>query len=224
MVSAAGAVIEVSIAQQLSDACSTINSSGGEYTISLQEDITGSVMVNHENAVVTLVGNGHTLTQPKTVANVYKGTLNLDDGSSALTLKSDGTYGEDPGIIYVFGTTAKCNMYDKVTVTGRKSNNYFGGGATIRRGTFHMYGGTITDCEVNGGTTCFGGGVSATEGGGVFVSAMKTTETQKTLIHNATISKNTAEQGAGIEAALNWLQADIDGCSITNNIANATIN
>lgn len=372
--SAAGTVIEVRTPEELSAACSTINSNGGEYTISLQEDITGSITVNKETAVVTLVGNGHTLTQPTAVVNVIKGTLNLGDGNSALTLKSEGTYGDEPGIIYVWGENAVCNMYDKVTVTGRKNNNYFGGGATIGPGTFHMYGGTITDCGVNGGSTCFGGGVaaigggkfimdgglitncyvknayhgdngytgggkingagggvvvvsggsfemnggeisncesdfgggaallissgeymnnkrtygeyfgytqniitinngtikdnsaaflgggvfssgyyytsqtaicannppigynaktgtyinggnisenSASEGGGVFVSAMKTTDTQKTLIHNATISKNTAEQGAGIEAVLDWLQADIDGCTITDNIASA---
>lgn len=373
-VSATGTVIEVSTAQQLTDACSTINSNGGEYTISLQADITGYVTVNNETAVVTLVGNGHTLTQPTAVVNVIKGTLNLGDGNSALTLKSEGTQGDEPGIIYVWGENAVCNMYDKVTVTGRKNNNYFGGGATVGPGTFHMYGGTITDCGVDGGSVCFGGGVaaigggkfimdgglitncyvknayhgengytggaeingagggvvvvnggsfemnggeisncesdfgggaallisyeeimnyyntygvnfgytqniitindgtikdnsaaflgggvfssgyyytnnpalatnnppigynaktgtyinggnisenSASEGGGVFVSAMNTTDTQKTLIHGATISKNTAEQGAGIEAALNWLQADIDGCTITDNIASA---
>jgi hypothetical protein len=59
-------------------------------------------------------------------------------------------------------------MYDKVTVTGRKNNNYFGGGATVGPGTFHMYGGTITDCGVDGGSVCFGGGVAAI-GGGKFI-------------------------------------------------------
>lgn len=175
-VSAAGTVIEVSTAQQLTDACSTINSNGGEYTISLQEDITGYVTVDNETAVVTLVGNGHTLTQSTAVINVLKGTLNLGDENSALTLKSEGTQGDEPGIIYVYGENAVCNMYDKVTVTGRKNNNYFGGGATVGPGTFHMYGGTITDCGVDGGSVCFGGGVASINGGTFIMDGGKITE------------------------------------------------
>lgn len=197
-VSAAGTVINVSTPAGLSDACSTINSAGGTYTINLQADITGSVIVNHDDAVVTLVGNGHTLTQPKTVVNVYKGVLNLGDGSSELTLRSDGTYGEDPGIIYVFGTNAQCNMKDKVTVTGRKSNNYFGGGATVRRGVFHMYGGTITDCEVNGGSTCFGGGVAVTEGGKFIMDGGKITNcSTKNPYHGTGYAGGAKINGAG---------------------------
>lgn len=50
-------------------------------------------------------------------------------------------------------------MYSGVTVCDRVGSNYPGGGVTVQGGTFHMYGGTIKNCGINGGGVCYGGGV-----------------------------------------------------------------
>ena len=83
--SAASTVINVSDASELNAAFSQINSNGGEFTVSLQADIAGTITVNHDDAVVTVIGNGHSLSANTTIANVYKGTLNLGDGNTADT-------------------------------------------------------------------------------------------------------------------------------------------
>ena len=58
------------------------------------------------------------------------------------------------------------NMYNGVTIKDIETNNYFGGGVTITDGsTFHMYGGTIDNCGIQGGSVCYGGGVAAINGG-----------------------------------------------------------
>lgn len=51
-------------------------------------------------------------------------------------------------------------MYDEVTLRDNQTNNYFGGGVTVRGGTFNMYGGTIDNCGVKDVSVCFGGGVA----------------------------------------------------------------
>ncbi len=57
-------------------------------------------------------------------------------------------------------------MYNGVTIKDIETNNYFGGGVTITDGsTFHMYGGTIDNCGIQGGSVCYGGGVAAINGG-----------------------------------------------------------
>lgn len=56
-------------------------------------------------------------------------------------------------------------MYSGVTVSDREGNNYFGGGVTVQGGTFHMLGGTIKNCGINGGSMCYGGGIAVIYGG-----------------------------------------------------------
>ena len=56
-------------------------------------------------------------------------------------------------------------MYSGVTLAGREGNNYFGGGVTVSGGIFHMYGGTIENCGIRGGSVCYGGGVAVVYGG-----------------------------------------------------------
>lgn len=62
-------------------------------------------------------------------------------------------------------------MYSGVTVSDRKGENYFGGGVTVQGGTFHMYGGTIKNCGINGGSMCYGGGVAVIYGGSFVMDA-----------------------------------------------------
>ena len=150
---------EVSTAEGLTAACNEINTNGGEYTISLSADISGGIDISKSNAVVTVVGNGHTLTSAGTAVAVSNGaTVNLGDGNSVLTLKGSEN-GDTPGIVYVLEDSF-CNMKANVTLKDHKGSNYFGGGVTVQGGTFHMYGGTIQNCGIDGGSVCYGGGVA----------------------------------------------------------------
>lgn len=91
--------------------------------------------------------------------------LNLGeaDGSDTLKISGGNEQSNDvPGLLHIQGT---CNMYPGVTIADRKGDNYFGGGVTVQGGTFHMYGGTIDNCGITGGSICYGGGVAVIYGG-----------------------------------------------------------
>lgn len=62
-------------------------------------------------------------------------------------------------------------MYSGATLANRVGNNYFGGGVTVQGGTFHMYGGTIENCGIRGGSVCYGGGVAVIYGGSFVMDA-----------------------------------------------------
>lgn len=164
---AAGTVKDVGSAEELSAVCTEINTNGGEYTINLTADITGgNIDINNANAVVTVIGNGNTITRPNggSAVTVSNGaTVNLGDGNTALTISS-GTDGDEPGIVYILSNSV-CNMNKFVTLKDHKGNNYFGGGVTVEGGTFHMNGGTIENCGIDGGSVCYGGGVAVINGG-----------------------------------------------------------
>ena len=155
----------VSSAEELSAACADINENGGEHTINLTKDIEGGCIdIDNGDAIVTVIGNGYTLSATISAVNVSNGaTVNLGDGNSELFLTS-GDNNDDPGIVYVLENST-CNMYDKVTLKDHKGQNYFGGGVTVEGGTFHMYGGTIQNCGIDGGSVCYGGGVAVFYGG-----------------------------------------------------------
>ena len=173
-VHAVGATVhDVGTPEALSDACVAINENGGEYVINLTADITnGYIEIKNPNAVVTVIGNGHTLARPNGYTAVYVSngaTVNLGDRNSELIISGDnGGYvhgdNDNPGLVYVlYGST--CNMYDKVTIKDHKGNNYLGGGVSVEGGTFNMHGGTIQNCGIDGGSVCFGGGVAVYNGG-----------------------------------------------------------
>ena len=164
--------INVGSADDLTAACNTINTNGGEYIINLTADITnGQIEVKTSNAVVTVFGNGHKIDRSENghpAVNVSNGaTLNLgspDGGEkNALTIVS-GVDNDDAGIIYIWPDST-CHMYDKVTLKDHKGNNYLGGGVTVEGGTFIMNGGTIENCGIDGGSVCYGGGVGVFNGG-----------------------------------------------------------
>ena len=161
-------VIEVGSDAEFSNAVATINgAAGGDYVIKLTDDFESNGASFSSACSTTILGGGHTITLgPYTSLSVAKGAqLNLgsadDDGT--LTISGGKKSGNDvPGLLYVQGT---CNMYSGVTVSDREGNNYFGGGVTVQGGTFHMYGGTIKNCGINGGSMCYGGGVAVIYGG-----------------------------------------------------------
>lgn len=174
--SAYDGTFNVSTAQELYAAQSEINGAtddGSTYLISLQDDIAltnGGVTFDNAKTTTTIIGNGYEIAIANAIDStiaVWNGaTLNLgDENNAANTLTiTGGQYGENPGAMTaVLGSII--NMYDGVTIKDNETSNYFGGGATIEGGsTFHMYGGTITNCGVNDGSVCYGGGVSALNG------------------------------------------------------------
>ena len=143
-----------------------VNTSG-EYIIKLTDNLEGAGATFANTCPTTILGNGHTMTlglyssisvQPGAQLN-----LGAADGSDTLNISGGNKQNNDiPGLLYIQGT---CNMYPGVTIADRKGENYFGGGVTVQGGTFHMYGGTIDNCGITGGSMCYGGGVAVIYGG-----------------------------------------------------------
>lgn len=162
------ATIKVGSSSEFDKAAATVNAAtGGEYIIELTDDIqTGGVSFSSSQPV-SIVGNGHTMTLGQySSISVQSGaqlSLGMADGSDTLKISGGNEQSNDvPGLLYIQGT---CNMYPGVTIAHRKGNNYFGGGVTVQGGTFHMYGGTIDNCGITGGSICYGGGVAVIYGG-----------------------------------------------------------
>ena len=160
--------IKVGSSSEFDKAAATVNAAtSGEYIIELTDDIqTGGVSFSSSQPV-SIVGNGHTMTlgQYGSISVQSGAQLNLGaaDGSDTLKISGGNEQSNDvPGLLYIQGT---CNMYPGVTIADRKGNNYFGGGVTVQGGTFHMYGGTIDNCGITGGSMCYGGGVAVIYGG-----------------------------------------------------------
>lgn len=160
--------IEVSNSSEFDNAVATVNAAtSGEYIIELTDDIQTGGASFSSSQPVSIVGNGHTITLKQYGSiSIDKGAeldLGSENGGDSLTISGGNVNSNDvPGLLYVQGS---CNMYYGVTVSDREGNNYFGGGVTVQGGTFHMLGGTIKNCGINGGSMCYGGGVAVIYGG-----------------------------------------------------------
>lgn len=160
--------IEISNSSEFDNAVATINAAtSGEYIIELTDDIQTGGASFSSSQPVSIVGNGHTITLKQYGSiSIDKGAeldLGSKNGGDSLTISGGNVNSNDvPGLLYVQGS---CNMYSGVTVSDREGNNYFGGGVTVQGGTFHMLGGTIKNCGINGGSMCYGGGVAVIYGG-----------------------------------------------------------
>lgn len=160
--------IKVGSSSEFDGAVATVNAApSGEYVIELTDDIQTGGASFTSSRPVSIVGNGHTMTlgQYSSISVQSGAQLNLGaaDGSDTLKISGGNEQSNDvPGLLHIQGT---CNMYPGVTIADRKGNNYFGGGVTVQGGTFHMYGGTIDNCGINGGSMCYGGGVGVAYGG-----------------------------------------------------------
>ena len=166
-------VFNVSTAEQLSAAYTTINNgNGGEYTINLTADIIdGHIDIKKSGAVVTVNGNGYTITNHRNAVYVSDGAkVILGDGNSTLTLQgSDDAHeipvgNDDSGLIYVLSGST-CTMSANVTLKNHKGDNYLGGGVSVEGGSFVMNGGNIDNCGIGSGSVCYGGGVAVYNGG-----------------------------------------------------------
>lgn len=161
-------VYTVGNSDEFDNAVADINEkTSGDYVIKLAADIESEASVSGP-CPVTILGCGHTLMIGMNGSlQVEKGShlsLGAADGSDILTIKGSGEQSIDaPGLLYVDG--GSCDMYAGVTLTDRKGNNYFGGGVTVFGGTFHMHGGAIEKCGIEGGSVCYGGGVAVAYGG-----------------------------------------------------------
>lgn len=160
--------IKVGSSSEFDSAVATVNAApSGEYVIELTDDIQTGGASFTSSRPVSIVGNGHTMTlgQYSSISVQLGAQLNLGaaDGSDTLKISGGNEQSNDvPGLLKIEGT---CNMYPGVTIADRKGNNYFGGGVTVQGGTFHMYGGTIDNCGITGGSICYGGGVAVVYGG-----------------------------------------------------------
>lgn len=156
-------VIEVENETEFEKAISTVNNaSEGEYVISLTGNVEIGGATIQSKCPVTILGNGHTLT--------VRGSIQVAEGAQVKLGSKDGNVlemhgtknGEEPGLLHIKGT---CEMYSRVSLSGRVGNNQFGGGVTVYGGTFHMHGGVIENCGIKDGSVCYGGGVAVVYGG-----------------------------------------------------------
>ena len=159
--------IEVKNGEEFENAINTVNSaSEGEYIIKLTGDVKINGATIQSQCPVTLLGNGHTLTVAKnTSIHVAEGAQVKFGSKDGNVLKICGVSersNDEPGLLHIEGT---CDMYSGVSLSGRVGNNYFGGGVTVEGGTFHMHGGVIENCGIDGGSVCYGGGVAVVYGG-----------------------------------------------------------
>lgn len=191
---------------ELSDAVADIRSKGaGHYVISLTGEIDGAAGMSFatENMTVTLLGNGYSIQMRKgNCLSVTGGaTLRLgNEEKNGLTIKGPNTYNNDnPGLLYV-QTGGTCSMYDGVTLQDNKGNNYFGGGVTVAGGTFHMFGGTIQNCGIDGGSVCYGGGVAVVYGGSFIMDGGTITDCYVTsgYIDNYDANRCLTAMGGGV--------------------------
>lgn len=167
-------VYEVGDSEEFKNAVADINvngKTGEDYVIKLTDDIESNAVSFNSDCTTTILGNGHTITlgEGETHFGVSRDAhLNLGstDGRDRLIIKGRSEQNvqnsDTPGLLYIMGS---CDMYAGVTLTDREGNNYFGGGVTVFGGTFHMHGGAIEKCGIEGGSVCYGGGVAVAYGG-----------------------------------------------------------
>lgn len=159
--------IEAGSSSEFDSAVATVNAAtSGEYIIELTDDIQTGGASFSSSQHVSIVGNGHTITFGGSSIYVNPSaqlSLGAADGSDTLKISGGNEYiGDDPSLLRIKGT---CNMYPGVTIADRKGSHGFGGGVKVEGGTFHMYGGTIEECGIDGGSMCYGGGVGVAYGG-----------------------------------------------------------
>ena len=153
--------------------------------------------IKKESAVVTVIGNGHTIFTSNYAFYIENGAkVNLGDGISKLIIEGDNQSHHDPGLVYIKrGST--CIMNNNVTLKNHKGDNYLGGGVTVEGGTFVMNGGNIDNCGIgsNCEATDFGGSVAMVGAGNI-----NKLNSRFNLI-SGTISGNKASGGAGVFAS-----------------------
>lgn len=137
----------------LGAAVQDINSKdSGEYEIKLYEDITvnNKIEINKSGISVTIYGEGHKLELVASYIIAKNGsTLNLGNTNYDKTLsivdKPPTSGNATTPLITV--SNATLNMYNGVTLSGRKSSGTAGGVQLEGTAKFNMYGGEISGCR-----------------------------------------------------------------------------
>ena len=160
------------------------------------------------------VGQGATFTMNG--GSLLNNNASADGGAVAVIASADSYY-DNGGFGYL---DSRFEM-NGGTISGNTAG-YVGGGVAALGTYINAYGlCTATAAAgrpdspgiyINGGSIT---GNDASEGGGVFLNWIR--GSIPVQIHNATISQNSADCGAGIEVMSYWTQADIDGCTIEGN-------
>ena len=161
----------VSTAEELTNAAAIINAATeeGSYIVNLTDDIiVPGFSVNNAKTTTTIIGNGHTLQASDNssgVVHISNGaTVNfgdVNDSTNTLTIVGTQIHNteNDPAINIYSGST--CNIYAGTIIKDSEIDNNFGGGIKVdTQSTLNMYGGTIDNCGINGGSVCYGGGVA----------------------------------------------------------------
>ena len=198
-------VVKVRSAQQLLEAVWKINRTGGNNTISLENNITleNGEEIKLTRGETTILGNGHTISggRNQTLWVSDSAVLNLgrQDGTDKLTFEGNG---QSITAVSV-SDHAELNVYEGVTI-----ENYHNSGVKVGAGaTFTMSGGTIQNC-------------SASNGGGVAVCGERNGNTQNVTPAGFTMSGGTirdctaTEDGGGVAA--DYAEVTISGGSIEN--------
>lgn len=248
-------VYEVGNSKEFDNAVAGINEkTDGDYVIKLTDDIELPSASFSSGCTTTILGNGHTITlgEGETHFGVSRGAhLNLGstDGRDRLTISGGNNSNNDSPAVLQVEVGGTCNMYSGVTICDREGNNYPGGGVTVQGGTFHMYGGTIKHCGMNGGSVCYGGGVGVVDDyytgtGGTFImdggeikgcyaiapsvpgltfqsygGGVFVAYGSSFTMNGGTISGNRADVGGGVMLSDNSAEMKIGGGSITGNTA-----
>lgn len=211
--------IDVNNSQEFNNAVSTANAAtSGEYTIRLTNDIESGGASFNNSCPTTILGNGRTITlggfgslfvQPGSQLN-----LGAKDGSDILKISGGNEQGNDvPGLLDIKGS---CNMYPGVTIADRKGNNYYGGGVSVWGGNFHMYGGTIKNCGISGGSMCYGGGVAVAHGSSFIMDGGEITECS--VMSNYSNLPQLTSVGGGV-CVIGGSSFVMNGGTISNNSA-----
>lgn len=151
-----------------------INSSGGDYILTLADDVLWDQNADLElkQGNITLLGGGHTLTigQPQRgicLSLTGSAVLNLGEKGQQDTL--DLTSACNTQTIISANGNAVLNMYDNVTLRDSNAGGQPGGVLLAGNAVFNMYGGTISNCtnwaSVAGGVMVSGNAVFNISGG-----------------------------------------------------------
>lgn len=163
---AAQSTYDVGNATEFNTAISEIVAEGtGSYTININADLELPSFTVNKPVDITIIGNDHTISNVSTISVSDGAVLNLGSPTNTTSLTIVGVKNNDnPGAFYL-QRKSTLNIYDGTTIKDSIGNNYYGGAVTVKTATLHMYGGTITNCGILGGSNCFGGAVGVIDGG-----------------------------------------------------------
>lgn len=123
-----------------------LNTNGGEKTIKLGNDITVNSVTVLERGTLTILGEGHTITDNRKGLAV-KGTAVLNLGREGYAQTLTVISADNTSCIVDLADSAIMNMYSHVTLGPSRAGGQAAGVQQHGSTVFNMYGGTITECH-----------------------------------------------------------------------------